>query len=286
MQQAFFLGRRESNRDRDGAKPVIHRRREAGLKAAAARRAKAAADDGAETTGRRRGRGFTAVYEDLREDIHTLRLAPGTALDEVALAKRFGLSRTPIREALLMLSQEDLVSFLQGRSAIVTPHTMSNMHEYMDSLMLLTRAIMRLAAEMHIDASMNEIRNCQVAYEAIAGGEDVHAIVAADLAFHRAISVASGNEFLGKFYRLSLDYGRRLHLLHYYPLFGPAERETCIAEHAGMVEALERGDAERSEELASQHVLSELKVVQRSLEPKMGSRFGLDKGWRAPGGIG
>lgn len=241
----------------------------------------AEAGDEPEGAGRRRGRGSTAVFEDMREDILTLRMAPGTALDEVALAQRFGLSRTPIREALLMLSREDLVTFLPSRSAIVTPHTMSNAHEYMDSLMLLSRAIMRLAAEMRTPAAMREIRDSRDAYVGAVAGEDVDAMVTADLAFHRAISVASGNEFLGKFYRLSLDYGRRMHLLHYYPLFGAAERDACIAEHADMVEALQQGDADRSEALAGAHVLSELKVVQRSLEPKLGAKFALGGGWRA-----
>lgn len=233
-----------------------------------------------EAPARRRERGSTAVYEDMREDILSLKMRPGTALDEVALARRFGLSRTPIREALLMLSREDLVTFLPSRSAIVTPHTMSNAHEYMDTLMLLSRAIMRLAAEMRTDAAMREIRARERDYAEMSAGRDVDAIVAADLAFHRAISVASGNEFLGNFYRLSLDYGRRMHLLHYYPLFGPAERETCIAEHRAMADALEEGDAEASEALAGQHVLSELRVVQRSLEPKVGSKFALGAGWR------
>lgn len=231
--------------------------------------------NGEEAAGRRRERGSTAVYEDMREDILSLKIQPGTALDEVALGERYGLSRTPIREALLMLQREDLVTFLPSRSAIVTPHTMSNAHEYMDTLMLLSRAIVRLAAETRSEASLAEIRACRQAYARAVAQADIDAIDAADLAFHRAISVASGNAFLGKFYRLSLDYGRRMHRLHYYPIFGAAERETCLTEHAAMVEALERGDADRAEALAGQHVLSELRVVQRSLEPKVGLKFAL-----------
>jgi DNA-binding GntR family transcriptional regulator len=235
--------------------------------------------DGA-APGKRRGRGSTAVYEDLREDILSLRIAPGSALDEVALAERFGLSRTPIREALLMLSREDMVTFLPGRSAIVTPHTMSNAHEYMDTLMLLSRAIARLAAEARTEASLREINAQRINYEAVAGSGDVHAINAADLAFHEAVSLASGNEFLGKFYRLSLDYGRRMHMLHYYPIFGAAEIADCIRAHAALAEAIEAGDGDRSETIAGEHVLSELRVVQRSLEPKIGTRFPLGSGWR------
>ncbi len=253
-------------------KPTGRRGRRAG--------AKKQAGNGEEATGRRRERGSTAVYEDMREDILSLKIRPGSALDEVALAERYGLSRTPIREALLMLQREDLVTFLPSRSAIVTPHTMSNAHEYMDTLMLLSRAIVRLAAEMRTDASLGEIRKSQEGYAEAVAGSDIDAIDAADLAFHRAISVASGNEFLGKFYRLSLDYGRRMHRLHFYPIFGAAERETCLAEHASIVDAIERGEAEEAEALMGKHVLSELRVVQRSLEPKVGLKFALDNNWK------
>jgi DNA-binding GntR family transcriptional regulator len=239
------------------------------------RRKSLPAGDRAEATGRKRERGSTAVYEDMREDILALKMAPGSVLDEVALGQRFGLSRTPIREALLMLSREDMVTFLPRRSAIVAPHTMSNTHEYMDTLMLLSRAIMRLAAEMRTAATLAEVRTRQQAYAEAAKLSEVDAIVAADLAFHRAISVASGNDFLARFYRLTLDYGRRMHLLYYYPLFGPAVRDACMADHAEMVDAIERGDAERSEALISRHVLSELRLMQQSLEPKVGTKFSL-----------
>lgn len=235
----------------------------------------AAARNGAEGGEVKRGRGSTAIYEEMREDILCLRMAPGSALDEVALAERFGMSRTPIREALLMLSREDLVTFLPGRSAIVTPHKMSNAHEYMDALMLLSRAIHRLAAEICTPEALAEIKAAQTGYSAAVGTGTVDDIVAADLAFHRAVSFASGNEFLGNFYRLALDYGRRMQLLHYYPLFDATERQRSIDQHAAMVEAIETGDGAASERLASEHVMSELRVVQRSLEPKVGSRFSL-----------
>lgn len=244
------------------------------------RRAAKAKPGGGEPAGRRRQRGSAAVYEDMREDILSLEMAPGSALDEVALARRFGLSRTPIREALLMLSRENLVTLLPNRSTIVTPHTMSNAHEYMDALVLLSRAVARLAAEARNAAALSEIGARQKAYEEAIKQADVQVIVAADLGFHLAVSLASDNEFLGNFYRLSLDYGRRMHLLHYYPLFDDAERAACVADHAEIVAALEKGDAERAETLAGKHVLSELRVVQRSLEPKVGLKFALGAGWK------
>ena len=70
---------------------------------------------------RKHRRGSLQVYESMREDILWLRIDPGSAIDEVALAERFKISRTPIREALLLLSGDDLVKFLPNRTTIVAP---------------------------------------------------------------------------------------------------------------------------------------------------------------------
>ena len=232
-------------------------------------------------TTRRRARGFSAVYEELREDILTLRIAPGSAIDEVGLAARFGLSRTPVREALLMLSREALVHFLPSRSAIVAPHSMDNAHEYFDALALLSRAAMRLAAEARTMDDIARIEAGLADYEAAvancgAGGGDTDAVVAADLAFHRAIAGASGNGFLANFYSLTLDYGRRMLLLYYYPRFDAAERAARIADHRAMADAVAAGDGSAAEAAASRHVMAELRVIQRGFEPDAGLRFSLD----------
>lgn len=251
-------------------------------------RRKAAAGTG----GTRRKRGFAAVYAEMREDILTLRIAPGSAIDEVALATRFGLSRTPVREALLMLSREGLVQFLPGRSAIVAPHSMGNAHEYLDTLMLLSRAATRLAAEVRRPADIALIEARAADYEAALDAaldsgptpdpapgpgdiDDIDAVVAADLAFHRAIAVASGNGFLANFYSLTLDYGRRMLLLHYYPHFTAAEGAARIADHRAMAAAIAAGDGAAAEAAASRHVMAELRIIQRGFEPDAGLRFAL-----------
>ena len=237
--------------------------------------AREAADGGAVARGRRT-RGFAAVYEEMREDILSLRIAPGTAIDETALAARFGLSRTPVREALLMLSREALVQFLPSRSAIVAPHSMGNAHEYFDTLALLSRAVTRLAAEVRGEGDIARIAAARTQYEAAVAGNETDAVVAADLAFHRAIAEASGNGFLANFYSLTLDYGRRMMLLHYYPRFGAQDRDACIADHRAMAEAIAAGDGAACEALASRHVMSELRVIQRAFEPDVGLRFSLE----------
>ncbi len=231
--------------------------------------------NGTRAGSKRRVRGSTAVYQVLREDILSLKCEPGSALDEVALAERFNLSRTPVREGLLMLAGEDLVKFLPNRSTIVMPHNMSNSVEYMDTLLLLARALTRLAAIGRTNDNLQEIRDRQSDYAAALETAGNEAIIAADLAFHRAVSSASGNQFMHNFFSLTLDYGRRMMLLHYYPHFAANARSASLSEHADIVDALERQDPDAAEKAASRHVYSGLRVIQKSLEPKVGANISL-----------
>jgi DNA-binding GntR family transcriptional regulator len=227
----------------------------------------------------KRRRGSVAVYSELREDILSLQIAPGSVLDEMSIAKRFGLSRTPIREALVMLSTEQLVTFLPSRSAIVASHMMENAPQYFDALVLHARAVSRLAAQERSEPALETIRLRQRAYEEAAGDmSGIRSIVASDLAFHRAIADAARNQFLGNFYSLSLDYGRRMLLLHYYPRFDQIEAAKTTAEHQALVEAIAARDAERAEECATQHVHSVVSVIQRSLEPRLSPSSSLGLG--------
>jgi DNA-binding GntR family transcriptional regulator len=232
--------------------------------------------------GGRRRRGSVAVYQELREDILSLQIAPGSGLDEMSIARRFGLSRTPIREALVMLSTERLVTFLPSRSAVVASHMMENAPEYLDALVLHARAVSRLAAQDRSEAALETIRLRQRGYEeATTELSDIPSVVAADLAFHHAIADAGRNQFLCNFYGLSLDYGRRMLLLHYYPRFGQIESAGTAAEHRALVEAIAARDGERAEECATQHIHSVVSVIQRSLEPRLspGSSLGLGAAW-------
>jgi DNA-binding GntR family transcriptional regulator len=222
----------------------------------------------------RRKRGSVAVYEELREDILWIRIEPGSALDEVALAERFDLSRTPVREALVMLASEDLVTFLPNRTTIVAPHKMTNLSEYLDTHLVLARMIARSAARTRTTEDVAHIRNAQMHYETVAASGDVRSVFGADLSLHREISKSSHNSFAQKFHDLSLDYGRRLHILHYYPEFGVPEQERSIEQHRDLVDAIAEGDADQGDAAIAQHVRSEMNAIIRSLEPKIG--FNMD----------
>ena len=171
-----------------------------------------------------------------------------------------------------MLSSELLVRFLPSRSAIVAPHTMANNSQYLDVLILHACAVGRVSAQNAAADGVKAIRELQKRYDdASRNPSALSEIVAADLAFHKGVADAGGNSFLSDFYALTLDYGRRMMLIHYYPRFDAIEAAKSRREHADLVRAIERGEDKKAEDLAARHVRSSVRIIQNSLEPTRAS---------------
>lgn len=221
----------------------------------------------ADTGGPKRERGATTIYAALREDILTLRLSPGTAVDEVALAHQFGLSRTPVREALLMLAGESLVRFLPNRSSIIAPLTMENMNDYFDTLLILTRSIAVAAANKRQAGDGDRLRELLAEFRTSIGQDDVFQVVFAQLNLLKGFSTVARNDFLGKFFPNCLDYGRRTMLLHYFPLVSADDLSLLAETYGHLIEAVESGDAAACNRIVGEQLNSVVRIVQKSLEP-------------------
>ena len=94
---------------------------------------------------RTRGSGTQSVYKTIRQEILTMALAPGSPLDEVRLSERFGMSRTPVREALLRLAADGLVTTLPNRNTVVSAIDFATLPSYFEALSLMYRATTRAA---------------------------------------------------------------------------------------------------------------------------------------------
>lgn len=107
-----------------------------------------------------RGEGRKVVYEVLRDQILSLELKPGAPLDEMQLSRQFGMSRSPIREALNRLSSEGLVVMLANRSTLVAPMDLTIFPRYVEALDLLQRTTIRLAARNRTAEDLDEMLRC------------------------------------------------------------------------------------------------------------------------------
>ncbi len=225
---------------------------------------------------RKRGRrGALQVYDALREEILWLRLPPGAPLDELALAARFDVSRTPIREALLLLAGERLVEILPNRTSIVSHFSLDNSGDYLDAALIVCRAVARSAA-LSGRADGRTLESLVRRFAQAIGAEDDEAAHRSELAALRHLGSLSGNIFLVKFYEQALDAGRRARVLHYYPNATREERRESVGRLRALTDAVVQGDADASDRAIAEMIETDFGIVARSLEPRFGAEMSLE----------
>ena len=226
---------------------------------------------------RKRGRrGALQVYDALREEILWVRIAPGTALDERALAARFDVSRTPIREALLLLAGERLVQFLPNRTSIVAPFSLDNAGDYLDTALIISRAVARAAAlSGRAEAAVLD-EHVQRFVQAVAD-DDWEASLKSELEALRHLAGLSCNIFLIKFFDEVIDAGMRMWVLHYYPNATAEERRASVGRLEALAKAVLAGDADAADRAIEQKILANSAIVARSLEPRFGAAMRLER---------
>ncbi|GGW43178.1 GntR family transcriptional regulator [Gemmobacter lanyuensis] len=213
---------------------------------------------------RKRGSGVKMVYDLLRDEILNLALPPGSPLDEVALAERFAMSRTPIREALARLATEGLIDTLPNRSTMVSNIDFANLHTFFEAITLMYRVTTRLAAQYHRPEDLDIFRAHQAEFAAAVARRDALGMIATNRNFHAAIAEAGRNPYYtGLFVRL-LDEGRRL-LRLYYQSFDDSPPPAVVAEHEEMIAAIAARDIATSDRLAKAHADQIVHQIQQML---------------------
>lgn len=212
---------------------------------------------------RAKGTGTSYVYQRLREQILKLEQAPGANLDEAQLVESFGLSRTPVREALIRLAADGLVVLLPNRGAQVAPIDLTDYPRYVEAFDLAQRAVTRLAAIRRTRKDLTRIRRARDLFEGLLGRGDPLTFTQKNRDFHLAIAEAADNSYLARHYGHLLDQGMRLLRVPfaYDPNGAPngggegleGHVEKIVAEHRAIVEAIAEGDPERADALAHAH---------------------------------
>lgn len=221
------------------------------------------------TDKKQKRRGSVLVYETLREDILWLRIAPGTAIDEVELARRFEVSRTPIREALLLLQGEWLVQFLPNRTSIVAPLTLNNSGEYIDAHLVLSRTAARAAA-MCGRADPAKLNTLVDHIDVALRDKDFDAALRSTLTLHRHLVNLTENIFLERYLSHNLDAGIRTKILYLYPKANEEDLAEMSRHQRALVEAVIAADPEKADAAMAQTVLYEFDIVLRGLRPQVG----------------
>lgn len=221
-----------------------------------------------------RGDGASRVYEALKRDILDLTLAPGAPLDEMSLSQRFGLSRTPVREALVKLAAEGLAQTLPNRNTIVPPIDLLALPAFVDALTLTYRLTNRLAALNRTDADLAALARIQADYRRVVEARDAIGMIETNKAFHLAIAAAAGNRYYAELAARVMNDGARV-LRLYYRSFADALPREYADEHDAITAAIEARDAGAADDLGRRHAEQITTRLQRFLTPVAGGELDL-----------
>lgn len=186
----------------------------------------------------------------LESDILDSRLKPGDRLDEQSLARRFEVSRTPVREALRHLASSGLVEIRKNQGAAVRRLTTTELIEMFQVMAEYEGLSARLSARRMSMEEVEEMRRRHKECTALAEGRDYEGFFAANNLFHEAIFLGSKNEFL---HAEARKLRNRVNVYRRH-ITGPRLMHKSVEEHAGIVAAIEAGDEEGAHRLMRDHV--------------------------------
>lgn len=200
------------------------------------------------------------VYEHLRRALLDGDLVPGERLGEVELGQQLGVSRTPIREALVRLTQDGLLTTEANKGVRVRTVTAAEARDAYVVREELDGLAAALAAQAHTAA---DARGLTLALDALdaARGTDYREQTRLDLAYHRAVTAAAHNTVLGS---LARDLEQRVALIKHQTRTYNAHPDTA-AQHAAILRAVLDRDADAARDAARTHVRTFAALVLHDL---------------------
>jgi DNA-binding GntR family transcriptional regulator len=224
-------------------------------------------DDGASSAPAARER----AYRQLRERLITLDLPPGSPIDLPGLMRAYGLSRTPVMEAIQRLAQEDLLAIHPRRGTVVTQPTLSQAKHVMEVRDVFEGRAARLAAQRATEQDLAEMEALLAQQVAEREEADYAKFLHNDYQLHVRVAEASGNPLLVRALDHLLALNSRLWFV-FFRMQGPQAR--YLFSHEPIFRAIERRDPDAAERAAVDH-------VHESLESLLGM-FHLDSSIRRP----
>lgn len=190
------------------------------------------------------------VTELVRKAIVEGRLAPGERLKEEELARELGISRTPVREALLMLQADGLVDAAPNRGATVRTHSAADLDDLYELRALLEGYASRRAARRILDEDVTRLAASCDRFEDIVDG-DIADIVAENNLFHGVILEVAGSSRLATMVRSVVE----LPLVYRsYVYYSPEQTRISLHYHRQLTTAFAQRDPDRAELLMKEHV--------------------------------
>jgi DNA-binding GntR family transcriptional regulator len=207
----------------------------------------------------RKGYQALNVYREIKRRIIALELKPGDILEEKRLAEELGAGRTPVREALLLLKNDNLIESQPNKTAYVKEMNLKNIKDLFESLVAIEKLTACLAAQRITPKALKEIEKTEAALSRAVESGDVWEIESQNRRFHQLIGRASDNEIL---FAIHDNLRAQAERLSYLAVSKEWEKGEALSEHLdklkqhhkAAVKCLKDRDVERMERLAVDHV--------------------------------
>ena len=186
------------------------------------------------------------VYRRLRDAIVDGTFAPGEQLKDLELAAWLGVSRTPVREALLRLAQGGLVLAHPGRSTVVSPLDVRDVRDARDVVAAMHELAVREAVPVLTEADLDAMRDANRRFAAAVESGDVESAVTVDDELHAVLVRISGNRALATVLEQFTPTVRRAERLR----FGSLRGRTSVTQHDELIRLCAAGDVEGAAAIA------------------------------------
>lgn len=192
------------------------------------------------------------VYQQLKRDIADFKLVPGDRFTESELSERLGVSRTPVRQALIRLQQEGFVEVLFRAGWRVLPFDFNRFDQLYDLRMLLeTAAVQRLCAHEGPPGPLLQGLKELWLVPAADRESDAAVVAAMDEAFHQTLVRAAGNDELA---RVHQDVTERIRIIRRLDFLKQMRIDATYEEHAKILRAVLARNADRAGLLLRTHI--------------------------------
>jgi DNA-binding GntR family transcriptional regulator len=202
------------------------------------------------------------VFIKLEDEILAGKLTRGTALTEISLSERLGVSRTPVRSALHRLAEEGLVEAVANKGCVVIGITNADLVDIYKIRVRLEGLASAIAATRITEEGLNALRESVELAEFYISKNDTEKLKELDSEFHETIYRSTGNRLLCK--TLS-ELHRKIKSYRKLSLTVPGRLERSVLEHREIYQAIAIRDAEKADMLTSLHIERALENVLSTL---------------------
>jgi len=209
------------------------------------------------------------ILETIRDSILKGTLKPGEKVAEPELAERFGISRTPIREAFRQLESEGYLTVIPRKGAVVTSLSERDVDEFYAIKSILEGYAARLAASQLSDKDIERLEAINDKLASLAAEGDVKSFFRVHNEFHELFIRAAGNE---KLQELIDQVGMKFNRLRMASLSLPGRMEISVAEHKKIIEAFKANDGVEADRLVSHTAALGGKVLIQSMAQQEGRK--------------